>query len=66
LSDFHGTISTARKHSAHLIDVNLGDSLANVLEETAVLVLTGVGVEQRVHCQSPNLIEKFYGLFISM
>lgn len=45
-ADLHAPIDAARKHAANLIDLDLRDALAHVLEEAAVLVFAGVE-EQR-------------------
>lgn len=48
-SNFHAAIDTAREHPADLVDLDLRDSLAHVLEETAVLVLAGIEEERSAH-----------------
>lgn len=58
-SDFHAAVDAAREHPAELVDLNLRDALAHVLEEAAVLVFAGVEEERRAHggCEGPNLWE---------
>lgn len=55
LSDLHRTVGTAREQPTALVDLELRDALANVLEEAAARVLAHEAVQQRVHGQSPNL-----------
>lgn len=48
-SNLHATVDTAREHPAELIDMNLRDALAHMLEEAAMLVLAGIEEERRAH-----------------
>lgn len=55
LSNFHGTVGTTGEQPTALVDLELRDALADVLEEATARVLTHEAVQQRVDGQSPYL-----------
>jgi hypothetical protein len=56
-ANLHRAIGSTRKHSTHLINVDLCDSLTGVFEEAAVLMLTRIVKEWRAdwRWQCPDL-----------
>ena len=58
LSDFHRSVSPAAEQPALRVDEDLGDPLADVLEDAMPGVLFRKCVEALVAVQRPNLQEK--------
>lgn len=54
LADFHRTIGAAGEEPSGRVDVQLGDTLADVFEETRTRMLSRKGIEQRMHRQAPD------------